>query len=137
MKKFLILLLAFVMLCTSLVGCGDSEGPSTGEVDPNHNTVAVLTDKDLVVNGVSDYVIVLPAQPTDYERTAAGEFASYIMQSSGAKLSTITEDETTIPTNSSKYVFIGKTTTGKLFEIPSGLSENLRIKKDSHGLSWK
>ena len=71
MKKLLVILMAFVLLCTSLIGCNSGEDDPTQTLDPNHTSVAVLTEKDFILNGSTDYKVVLPEDNTEYENVTA------------------------------------------------------------------
>jgi len=124
MKKLLVLILALLIACTSLVACGDNgdqgqTGGSNPQVtfDPNHNSTAVMTESKFIANGLTDYVIVVPANASEYENMASGELFNFIYEATGVKMSVQKESETTIPTQSGRYVFIGKTEAAKTLNV--------------------
>ncbi len=100
MKRKLSFVLAMLMLVSCLL-CA---------CKPEDNTPAPLktqlTDKFLVQQGASNYVLVLPNYAMKYETFAAEEFAYFIEQATGCKLETVTE--TTVP-EGKKYISLGKT----------------------------
>lgn len=100
MKRKLSFVLAMLMLVSCLL-CA---------CKPEDNTPAPLktqlTDKFLVQQGASNYVLVLPNSAMKYETFAAEEFAYFIEQATGCKLETVTE--TTVP-EGKKYISLGKT----------------------------
>lgn len=100
MKRKLSFVLAMLMLVSCLL-CA---------CKPEENTPAPLktqlTDKFLVQQGASNYVLVLPNYAMKYETFAAEEFAYFIEQATGCKLETVTE--TTVP-EGKKYISLGKT----------------------------
>jgi hypothetical protein len=96
-----------------LIGCNSGEDDPTQTLDPNHTSVAVLTEKDFILNGSTDYKVVLPEDNTEYENVAAGELINFMYEATGVKLSLINENASIIATDSSKYVFIGQTQANK------------------------
>ena len=106
MKKVLILclILSFFLV---LVGCDEKKNNSTSnenKVEENEE-VNFYTDYDLVSNGTTDYVVLLPNNPTDEEEIAASELSVFFFEATGIKIDTISEADY----EEGKYISIGKT----------------------------
>lgn len=101
MKKKISFVLAAIMLVSCLLcACNPKDGVAETPLKTQ------LTDKFLVQQGASNYVLVLPNYAMKYETFAAEEFAYFIEQATGCKLETVTE--TTVP-EGKKYISLGKT----------------------------
>lgn len=101
MKKKLSFVLAVVLLVSCLLcACKPKD------VITETPLKTKLTDKFLVQQGASNYVLVLPNYALKYETFAAEEFAYFVEQATGCKLETVTE--TTVP-EGKKYISLGKT----------------------------
>ena len=111
-KGLLSLLLGGIMLF-SCVGCADEGNTSSGD-QPNHSdssigdTVEVDTNKYLVQNNATNYVVVIPEKADSYERLAAQEFVDFFEEATDVKLSVETDTNKRFNGNS-KYFSIGKT----------------------------
>lgn len=101
MKKKLSFVLAVVLLVSCLL-CACTPKDDVTETPLKTK----LTDKFLVQQGASNYVLVLPNYALKYETFAAEELAYFVEQATGCKLETVTE--TTVP-EGKKYISLGKT----------------------------
>ncbi len=109
-KKIMTSILALVMSasCVFASACTDKGGEnSTG------GTPGVTTEKEfeksgynLVENGRSDYVIVLPEKPDKNLNFAATEITNFIKESSSVELRTVSESNVS---GSMKYISLGDT----------------------------
>ncbi len=101
MKRKLSFVLAAIMLFSCLLcACNPKEEITESPLKTK------LTDKFLVQQGASNYVLVLPNYAMKYETFAAEELAYFVEQATGCKLETVTE--TTVP-EGKKYISLGKT----------------------------
>ncbi|MBE6897320.1 MAG: DUF4838 domain-containing protein [Ruminococcaceae bacterium] len=99
--KLLSMLLIISMVLAVLVACN-----ATGPADDTDGSQQVLDSTlNLVVDGVSEYVIVRGENAYISEVTASTELQSYIKQISGAKLPIVTD--ATVPVE--KEIVVGKT----------------------------
>lgn len=101
MKKKLSFVLAVVLLVSCLL-CACKPKDDVTETPLKTK----LTDKFLVQQGASNYVLVLPNYALKYETFAAEELAYFVEQATGCRLETVTE--TTVP-EGKKYISLGKT----------------------------
>lgn len=102
LKKSLIVLLSFIVLAGSLVGC-KNETPTNNNVPTVNNTTY-----DLILDGASDYKVVTADDPRGYEAYAGQELVKYFNQASAIELVTVKESEVTV-NDSSKLIIIGET----------------------------
>jgi hypothetical protein len=101
MKKQVTLLLSLSLFLT-LSSCQKGEvSSSISSSGPEK-----VEDVYLVQNGLSDYRIVLPSSPLEKESYAAQELTYFLKESSGAKLSTVSESELK---STDKYISLGDT----------------------------
>ena len=102
LKKSLIVLLSFIVLAGSLVGCKNET--------PTNNNVPTVTNTtyDLILDGASDYKVVTADDPRGYEAYAGQELVKYFNQASAIELVTVKESEVTV-NDSSKLIIIGET----------------------------
>ncbi len=113
MKKIISILLALSMMLTMLAACNnepveDVENPDNRQEDVRgDDKVEEPFDGTLklVVEGVSDYVIVRGENATPSEITATTELQAYLKQISGAELAIV--DDSTAPVE--KEIVVGKT----------------------------
>lgn len=105
-KKWLALALCLATMLGCLAGCGkqSSGSSSTGTSKPKVEG----SGYQLLVDGKSEYKILLPAKPTDEENTAASEFNFFLAQASGVQLEIVNEKDNTLP-GSGKFISIGNT----------------------------
>ena len=95
------LLLVLTMIC-SLIGCGKTDADSTTKSFPS-------TGVNIVENGKSDYVIVVP-EGNDYATNlAASELNTFLKQSSEVTLKITTDSGITF-SDKEKYISLGQTT---------------------------
>ena len=114
MKKLTCILLTLSMILTILSACNQGENvvdpkPNTDDQqqdvkDPNEES-ALSETLDLVVDGVSDYVIVRGENAYISEITAATELQSYLKQITGTELPIVTD---TAP-EAEREIIVGKT----------------------------
>jgi len=97
-------LMLSLLFCVSTVGC--NEQTENKVIGPE---VISATDIDLVKNGMSDYVIVIPEDATNYEQYAAEELQLYIKQSTGANLNIVSDIGRTF-NSQDKVISLGQTT---------------------------
>ncbi len=111
--KLLSILLAFAMMISMLAACNNepvdpAENPEDQQQEENQGNEGeeVISDVlNLVVNGVSDYVIVRGENAYISEVTASTELQSYIKQISGVEIPIVTD--ATAPVE--KEIVVGKT----------------------------
>lgn len=99
-SSFMAILLAFVMTC-SLTGCGIS-------ADKGEKTLK-STGTNIVEDGKSDYVIVVPEDADFVSNLAASELNEFLQLSSGATLKVVEDDEYDADANK-KFISLGETT---------------------------
>ena len=103
LNKIIIFLLCLIMLSTSLVAC-KKDGGSTDDT-----TTAIVipeTNEYLVKDGKSDYVVVLPNSPVNWEAHADNEMVENIFKATNVRLSIKSESEVS---SSQKKIVIGNT----------------------------
>jgi len=114
MRKILSMLLALSMMLTVLAACNNEpvvdETPDDGQqqedIQPNDPGNEVVSDVlNLVVDGVSDYVIVRGENAYISEVTASTELQKYLKQISGVEIPIVTD--ATAPVE--KEIVVGKT----------------------------
>ena len=127
MKKIFILfiVLSFFMLA----GCKEKTITPTDEPETIVNDEINYSAHDLVLNGNTDYVIMLPDQTTEEEKIAASELSVFFFEATGIKINTITEKDYT----EGKYISIGKT---KKLQS-NGIVVNTRTLTSSGYGSWR
>lgn len=112
-SKILLLLLATVMMFSS-IACNAND--KDGEVDEGriptfygiHDFTAPPTDRYIVKDGSTDYIVVTPQEQTSYEKTATQEFTHLFAKATGLKLPVIRDENVEFDSNQ-KYISIGKT----------------------------
>ena len=104
--KTLSLLFALALTASSVVGCGksSSEGKPAPETPKYESTGYKLVEK-----GVSEYVVLLPAEPTANEYTAAEELTYFLKLATNAELKVVEEDEYALSTDNGAIISIGDT----------------------------
>jgi len=91
MKRIITLLLALLISISaiSVLGCSsDNGGGENIGSQPTYND----TDVDLIVNGVCDYKIVIPANAQYLENFAAEEFKNIFLKATGVSINIVNED---------------------------------------------
>ena len=104
MKKILCILLAMSMSLAMLAGCAN-DGQQEISNDGQGGEEVISDILNLVVDGVSEYVIVYGENAYISEITAATELQSYIKQISGAELPIVTDASAPV----AKEIVVGKT----------------------------
>ena len=106
-RKWLALALCLATVLGCLAGCGNqasSGGSSSGSDKPKVEG----SGYQFLVDGKSEYKILLPAEPMEYEYTAASEFNFFLAQATGIQLEIVNEKDDTLP-GSGKFISIGET----------------------------
>ena len=105
-KKWLALALCLATMLGCLAGCGQqsSGSGSAGTSKPKVEG----SGYQFLVDGKSEYKILLPAEPMEYEYTAATEFNYFLSQATGIQLQIVNEKDDTLP-GSGKFISIGET----------------------------
>ena len=113
MKKLLCLTLALLLLLACFAGCANKPGTTEPietapeETEAPERTGELIADKFIVKGGETDYVLVIPENPMEYEKFAAEEFADLLEQATGCKIKTVDDVDTEkIPGN---YISVGIT----------------------------
>ncbi len=106
MKKTVCTLLAMLMLLTMLAACNkepveDVENPD----EPQQEEVFAPETVDIVVDGVSDYVIVRGENAYISEITASTELQKYLKQITGVEIPVVTDSTVAVE----KEIVVGKT----------------------------
>ncbi len=112
-KKLLSMLLALSMMLTMLAACNNEpvdpvENPNDQQQEENQGNEGeeVISDVlNLVVDGVSDYVIVRGENAYISEVTASTELQSYLKQISGVEIPIVTDSTAPV----AKEIIVGKT----------------------------
>ena len=119
-KKLLGILLAAAMLLTCLAACNSKDvgsGADIGEQqevkDLDNEGGEVLETVDIVVDGVSDYVIVRGENAYISEVTASTELQKYLKQIAGVEIPIVTDAATVVE----KEIIVGKTNRENDIEI--------------------
>ena len=118
--KALALLLISVIVVSSFAGCREeSKGNSESEKLSKSVVYMEKTDDYIVKNGKSEYVIVMPNDPTLTEKTSAQELQSNIMLLTGATLPLKSEMQVSF-SETSKIISVGNTSLIKSLENKAG-----------------
>lgn len=130
-KRVISILLTFLLSFSFFTGCTDnnkeqqSEPEGSGNVNTTisgtiHQFTMNETNDYIVKNGLTDYVVLMPNEYSEYLRTAKDEFVYFFKEATDIDIRVEYEDETGKTHNShNKYISIGQT---KLLE-----SANLAI----------
>lgn len=113
--KFFSCIAASLFLCSFAVGCSCAGGQSssTGTEIESNTKFSIAKDSAgkaimLTDNGQSEYTIVIPVDADAYELFAAQELQDFMLKSTGATLSIITDDGISYD-NTKKYISVGAT----------------------------
>lgn len=91
----------------------NNENNPNGDYGYDYNTQRVedpFTDIDLIKNGKSDYIIVIPENSNSKHINAAvDELVTLIQEATGVELEVITDAQISTVTESTKYLSVGKT----------------------------
>lgn len=101
--KIFSLIFALVLGVSCVAGCKKDV-----EDNASQDNQYVASGYKLVESGVSEYVVVLPAEPEQNEYTAAEELQYFIKEATGAQLNVVEEDEYTVSAGAS-VISIGDT----------------------------
>ncbi len=117
-KKFIKFISVFLgsLFTFSAFGCkeevvtvDEKAGTDVRYYEGTHVFTAPDTDKKLVENGATEYVLVTPENPTSYETTARNEFVSLFRKATNIRIREQKDSGLTYDENS-KYISIGDTT---------------------------
>ena len=136
MKKKLIIILTPVLIIL-LIGiillvlkaCDNNSNEENPDIDYGYDynqqqQEDPFTTTDLVKNGESDYVIVIPANnKSKYVNLAAGELVNLIYEATGIELEIVTDDDIDNVSEASKYLSIGKTKVYEASKITATFEE--------------
>lgn len=108
MKRIIVLLIAIVLCCNSLIGCRASENTDVLDTSVEPKSFQ-QTETVLVSNKMTDYQIVIPKKSTAMEKYAANELQTFLYKSTGAMFNVITDNEISHD-NNQKLLSVGNTT---------------------------
>ena len=117
MKKSISILIALMISFSSMTfaSCEQTGDLSSGKKNESYNGVhdytAPETDKYMVVNGKTDYMLVLPSDADKEENVARSEFVELFRQATDITIPYITDDQDAGKTHTpeGKYISIGRT----------------------------
>lgn len=104
MEKLICTLSAIAMFSTMLSSCNQKD-PSVDPEDSQQGDITISETLELVVDGVSEFVIVRGSNASPSEITASTELQSYLKQISGVELKIVTDSVETVE----KEIVVGKT----------------------------
>ena len=111
MKKIICFLL-IITIAFSVVGCKNQNSNNNGSNEAAYDANAGIdfnsTPRDIVIDGGTDYKIVIPANASESEVYAAEELQSFINQATTAIISIVKDTSVQLST-AQKYISIGKT----------------------------
>ncbi len=107
MKKLLCMLLTMSIMLTMLAACNSKPVEDVENSDDNQAGEETIVSEtlDIVVDGVSEYVIVRGENASPAEITAASELQAYLKQISGAEIAVVTDSVEAVE----KEIVVGKT----------------------------
>lgn len=103
-RKLILSIISIILAVTISFGAIGCSGGTI--IDPNDNIAA--TEIDLVKGGVSEYIIVIPENASNYEEYAAEELQLFLKQSTGATLD-IVKDTGRSFNQEDKVISVGET----------------------------
>lgn len=134
MKKLISVLIAILIAFSSisLVSCKqnqNSQSEKKAVYNGTHDYTAPETDKYIVIDGKTDYLIVVPSNADKEENIARSEFVELFRQATGITLSYITDDQNAgkIHTVEGKYISIGRT---KMLESANIIVDKMELGND-------
>ncbi len=128
LKKSAILLLAILMLFSTLVGCGETpdDNPDNSGTNGEPNTPVVTdTENYLIRDGLSDYKLVIETDGTDskgYEAYAAQEIKANVELASGVILPVVETSEVVV-SKESKLIVIGENSLSNAANVKADKNE--------------
>lgn len=97
-----------LLLAGSICLAGCSKGPGSSEgTGSDSSGAAAETEYDLVRDGQTDYTIVLPDSPSQYQKIAAVELTTFFARATGIELTTVSDLDVVL-TPDGKYLSIGE-----------------------------
>lgn len=103
-KRIICLLLVCFLMVSCLAACGGEAAPEEPSSEPENSTL--VEDKFVVKDGRTDYVLILPTKPMEYEKFAAEEFTAFMQQATGCEFRTVSDTDVS---GTGKYISIGNT----------------------------
>ena len=83
---------------TSYTGL-DKTGLSNGAVETENGNKVTQTSQIMVENGNTEYVIVVPSQPSVWDNTALEELCGFLLSSTGADFVSVSDEGLTFDEN--------------------------------------
>ena len=113
MKRFLKILISMILIASTFLfafACTSGQNPDSSSDGPGGDEIQEdrLTNIDLVKNGTSDYVIVIPEDSDGNVSTASRELQTFFEEATGVKLAIIRDSACVFNPNAS-YLSIGDT----------------------------
>ena len=112
MKKYIKKMVACVLtvsVCLSVCASCKRKKDKNDNNPVNVTQSISLTDIDLVKDGKTEYIIVIPFEANDYEMYAASELELYFESASSADIQTVRDSDVSY-NKQKKYLSVGKTT---------------------------
>lgn len=125
MKKYFSKLIAVVLACVCLFSfsaCDKNSNSGSSYTPPSIRPEVKFTDKAFVVNGASDYKLVLPKDYHSREMVAADEFNAIFSMSTGFELGVVFDDEVEY-TAKDKFISLGQTEYLEKFNVKPDYNE--------------
>ena len=139
--KRIITILLVALLLFGTVGCGNkNSGNGNGaNIFPQsayneqglHQDNSKVSDKAMLVDGKTEYKILVPKQMTNNENFAVYELIEIFRQSTGVSLQTVVDNGT--PNYSNKYISVGETS----YKSKSGLEMTAELKSGGYRIITK
>lgn len=111
LKRLIATALSSIMCFGFLVACkveGGNSGDSSNSQKPSHEIGTVVeTDKDFVKNGRTNYFILSPDSPTNYEKIAASELSNFLYEATNIRFETVSDSRLSEKTGN--YISVGNT----------------------------
>ena len=103
MKK--ILILCCILSLFMIAGCTEKDQTPNSDNKTNTDDLIDYTVNDLVLDGKTEYVILIPDKATEEEKIAASELSDFFYEATGVKLDSVSESNHT----DEKFISIGST----------------------------
>ena len=112
-KRIITLTLAMLLSFGTLAACAETNETNGEKINWTGRGVheATITPRDgeyLIENGATNYKIVIPYEPTEYETMAADLLVEYFNRSTGVEICVIDDSSSSI-SQGGKYLSVGDT----------------------------